>query len=645
MKKSIFVLSLFFIVGSAFSQKVKIGEFSDQDISLTEVSFEKDADAVVLWEQGQSKFFSGLLETTYFFRTKILKESGKDRGDVRIAYYVGDDRYEDINGIKATVTNFVNGKPEEEKVGKENIFDVEIGDGWREARITFPNVQVGSILEYTYKKSDKNITLLDGWTFQNDIPTLASTYEITIIPQLDYRMIGQGEKYFTTTEKVASNGVYSWTLRDLHSLKEEPYMKNYNDYKERVEFQLAAYQAGSSGGYNSGPEWKDVLSNWIVLGNEVLADYKEKGYFRSNPIEKEFLSVDFSGETEEEKAQKAYYFFQDNFALKDDGGFWPDQWINQLLKSKSGTPEELNLALMGVLKSMGIECAPVLIGSKGNGRSNLVPFPFLKQFNEIILIAKLDGKDYYLDLSDPIAPFGYVGLNKHVKAGLLLVKDQSSLIPIEIKHSSNTIMMTDVNISEENIIEMNNTLRTFYYEGLKVARVAKSLKDDNEPLEKLFKEQDGITFSDVEMVDDLQEKNYISTKFKMTKEIGEGETLIAINPLTFTSYSKNPFTQEYRVFPVDFGFAFAETYNAKINIPEGYELDDYPLAERITIPGNAVAFSYSSTAMDGVVNIVAKFEVKNPFIEPVLYPDLKFFMEAVASKLSAPVILKKVAIP
>lgn len=645
MKKFIFPIFLFFSIGTAFSQKAKMGEFTDEEIALKEVNFEKDAPAVVLLEQGQSKFFGGLLETSYFFRVKILTEAGKEKGDIRIPYYVGDDRMETITGIKATVTNFSNGKAQEEKVGKENIFEVELGEGWKEYRITFPNVQVGSIIEYTYKKSDKNITFLDGWTFQNDIPTLVSIYEINILPELDYRMIGQGEKYFTTTEKVANNGNYSWTLRDLHSLKEEPYMKNYGDYKEQVEFQLAAIKRGGGDGYSAGPEWEDVLSNWKDVGNKVLAVYQEKGYFRSNPIEKELLNVDLSGQTEKEKALKAYNFIQESFTLNNDGGFIPEQWINQLLKSRTGTPEELNLALMGILTSLDIECAPVLIGSKGSGRSNLVPFPFLNQFNNIIISAQLDGKRYYLDMSDPSAPFGYIGLDKHVQGGLLLIRDQSQLIPIQIDHSSNTIMMSQISITDGESIVMDNTLRTYYYEGLKISKISKSLKEENKPLEDLFKEQPGITFSEVEIVDELEEKNYISTKFKMKKEVPEGEMLLAINPFTYSSYAKNPFTQEYRVFPVDFGFSFAETYNAKIEIPDGYELDDFPLDERITIPGNAVAFSYSTVSMEGIFNIVVKFEVKNPIIDPSLYPDLKYFMESVATKLSAPVLLKKIGTP
>lgn len=641
--KKITVLFLMLSLSVAVKgQKMKMGDFSQEEIELKEVPFEKDAQAVVLWEEGDSRFFSGMLVTSYFFRVKILSEGAKDRGDIRIPFFHGDNGIEEINTIKAQITNFENGTKQETKLKKENIFKVDLGNGWKEYRISFPDVQVGSIIEYSYKKADKNITFLDGWAFQNDIPTLASTYQIIMIPQLEYRMIGQGEKYNTTTEKVQSNGIYSWTLRDLYSLKGEPFMKNYGDYREKVEFQLSRYQHAAT---TSGPEWTDVLSNWVELGNDVLDLYQQKGYFRTNPIEKELLNEDFEGSTELEKAQKAYYSLRDNFTLQKETGFTPEQSLPQLLKSKTGTAEELNLAYMGVLRSMGITSHPILIGSKGNGRSYLVPFPFLNQFDEILIQAELDGEVYFLDLSDPLAPFGYVDLEKHVTGGLLLVKNKSELVPVNIKHNSNTIFYSEIKMDSSQNLVMENLLRAHYYEGLKITHIAKSLKDKNEPLEKLFKEQENLAFSDVEIIDELQDKNLITTKFKTVQEINAEEEYLAFKPLSFSNYAQNPFTQDFRVFPIDFEFAYSETYTAMIEIPEGYELDDYPLEEMISIAGNPVIFTYSPQVLENSLMVVAKFQIKNPLIHPNYYADLKYFMESVASKLSAPVIFKKISKP
>src|SRR5690606_7591162 len=123
-----------------------------------------------------------------------------------------------------------------------------------------------------------------------------------------YRTLGQGSNFANKVEKTDSHGNYSWILRDQHSLKEEPFMKNYRDYVDRIEFQLTQYQVRSS---TSGVEWENVMNTWEALGDDIISIYSEKGFYRSNPIEKETLSIDLSGASQKEVAEKAYYYLRD----------------------------------------------------------------------------------------------------------------------------------------------------------------------------------------------------------------------------------------------------------------------------------------------------------------------------------------------
>lgn len=118
-----------------------------------------------------------------------------------------------------------------------------------------------------------------------------------------------------------------------------------------------------------------------------------------------------------------------------------------------------------------------------------------------------------------------------------------------------------------------------------------------------------------------------------------------LTPFKVATFSKNPFTQDFRIFPVDFGFAFSETYSTLLEIPEGYELDDYPLKEAISMKNGEVLFSYNPVLMGDKVQIVAKLEVKKPTIDVRQYANLKYFMETVATKMNAPLVLKKVSNP
>ncbi|MEB2778958.1 DUF3857 domain-containing protein [Algoriphagus sp. C2-6-M1] len=642
MNSTFLMLALLFLSFSVFSQTAKLGQANQMEINLSEVPFEPDAPAVLLMTQGESKFFGNVFETTYFVRMKILAEAGKQYGDVRIRYYVGDKRYEEISGLKAQTVNYQDGKAEEVKVEKEGIFDVAVRDGYQEVRISFPSIQVGSIIEYTYKKTDKNITFIDGWTFQNNIPTLFSKYQITMTPYLQYRTIGQGINYAAKVEKADSNGTYSWTLRNQYSLKEEPFMKNYRDYVDRIEFQLTQYQVRSS---TAGVEWEKVMNTWEELGDDMISYYTEKGFYRSNPIEKEALTIDLSGASQKEKAEKAYYFLRDNYVIKGEDWIYPKQTLNQLLKSKVGTPVELMLTLMGILKSMGIKCDPVLIGSKGYGRSELVQYPFLNQFDEVLLLTELDGSLQFLDLTDLMAPFGYVDLDKHVAGGLFLQKEKSKLIPIDIRHNSNTVYFSQVSVNDSGELWRQSSYRNYFYKGLEMAHVVDTKRRKSESLDKLFKEEDHTEISNFKIDDALQEKNFYTVNYEVTYPESANSDMILFRPMRFSSFSENPFSEEFRMFPVDFEYAFSETYNTNVLIPEGYEIDDYPLQESFTIDGGYVTFMYSPTMMDNMLKITARVEVKIPLIPAEHYEKLKYFMESVASKFSEPVILKKKSNP
>jgi hypothetical protein len=643
MKHRLFlILVVWYLPISSFAQ-VKFGQLTSEDLELTQVEYESDANAVVLYESGDSRFSGSMLETTYHIRIKILNEAGKDYGDVRIKYYVGDNRTESIFGEKAQITTIVEGQQVTSKLGKESFFDVDLGEGYREFRISFPNAQIGSILDYTYKKLDKNITFLDGWNFQNNIPTLISKYQITIIPQLDYKMMGQGNRFFSDAEKSGGNGIYSWTIRNLYAMKPEPYMINYRDYAERVEFQLSRYQKtdDTKGGF----DWVDLMNTWEKLGDEIIDIYQEKGFYRSNPIEKEMLSIDLTGDSQLEKAKKAYYFLRDNFVVEGEDWIYPTQNLPQVLKTKMGTPGEMNLALMGVLKSMGIQCDPILIGSKGSGRSDLVSFPFLTQFDEILIYAEIDGQPQYLDLSNKMAPFGYVDLNKHVKAGLILQKNKSELTAINIKHSSNTSVLSQIELDDDSNLVINSTLRFYNYKGLQIAQTTKNLLDQKKPLEDFFKQEEGEKIEVITSEDNLAEKNYhtIATK-KIIENLADHETII-FTPLQFSTFFENPFTQTYRVFPVDFGYSFNESYSTNIKIPAGYEIDDYPVAENLSISGGGVQFLYDVQLMATELLVNAKLMVRLPLIGADQYAELKYLMESVSSKLSAPVVMKKIIKP
>jgi len=628
-------------VSPLIAQDMKFGKYSPWEFELTDVSFESGSDAVVL-EEINTSFFSGIqLHSEIHRRIKVLKESGKSNGDVLLSYYAGKDGIESIQRLRAQIVNVENGTEKITKLSKSDYFEVDAGNGYKEIRFTFPEVKEGSILEYAYTKLDKSILFVDGWVFQNNIPTLKSTYSITFPEFLDYRMLGQGAKVITAKYRNGPSGTYLWKLTDLRSVKAEPYMNHFSDYLEKVQFQLAGYKSQSTnilGQTESG--YEKMFSNWQELANFFMDRKAFTSYTKPDKNVRQSLPVSSIPEkTKTEILQEHYGYITKNFTYDGKGGLLPSQTLKEILVNKKGNRAEINLSLMALLHASGIEAHPVMISSKGNGRSDLVSFPFADQFNHLLLVVNTEDKLHFVDACSPNRPLGYLPLDFHVNGGFILRDKESGLMPIEIGHRSGINQAVEIKSTPENGFISTTTLRFMDYDALKYGDITQI--DNLETFKKGILKSGQEDVSQFESsVKTIANRYVLEATITSQESYGEGENIF-IQPFAISRWEENPFTADARTFPVDFNYTTSDRYSANILIPEGYELDDYPENVSLTIPDGTLSFSYQTIAMSKNVQVNVLLTVKDNFVIADNYPSLKYFMEIFTSKLKEPLVLQK----
>lgn len=140
----------------AFSQNFpRWGKLSPQEIKLTVCTFDSSATAVVLADYGKLTIDYNNVAIEYHIRVKILDKKSLNRADISIPYYIKDK----LEGLSAqTLKVDKTGKVISKEVLKNQIFDVDQSAEWKEKRFTFPDVEVGSILEYRYKTLSQRYT-------------------------------------------------------------------------------------------------------------------------------------------------------------------------------------------------------------------------------------------------------------------------------------------------------------------------------------------------------------------------------------------------------------------------------------------------------------------------------------------------------
>src|SRR5690606_38443234 len=215
MKTYLLLITLFLSVTllSQLNPKTKWGDVSQAEIDYKEVAFEKDAPAVVLFEEGKS-VISGSVQTRIFRRIKILNEQGIEAANQELLYYNFRGK-ESFGSFKAQTINIENGKPVTYAVDRNSIFDVTVNEYYNARKFTFPNVKVGSIIEFEYNFINQDLGLFEAWQFQHEYPTIYSQFEIKNEMRLDYTSLMIGEKIVQYSR--GKKDLDTWRLTNIPS--------------------------------------------------------------------------------------------------------------------------------------------------------------------------------------------------------------------------------------------------------------------------------------------------------------------------------------------------------------------------------------------------------------------------------------------
>lgn len=153
IKKSTLLLWLISCVHLAQAQgviepKIKFGEFNLADVEMKSYNKDSTADALVLYDYGQTTFDarSGTLyqHFVYHRRIKILKKSSLDLGTISMQLVKGGyEKDQFISEIKGFTYNLENGEVKKEKLTKESVFIEKPVGEMQSVKITMPNVKEG----------------------------------------------------------------------------------------------------------------------------------------------------------------------------------------------------------------------------------------------------------------------------------------------------------------------------------------------------------------------------------------------------------------------------------------------------------------------------------------------------------------------
>ncbi|MEO1053557.1 MAG: DUF3857 domain-containing protein [Bacteroidota bacterium] len=628
----------------------EFGKISKAEFDLTRYEKDPDAEAVVLFDIGKSSFYDDNTGFNIRFvrkrRIKILKKTGTGYGEVTIPYYVdGYDKTEAVKKIEAYSYNFEDGVLKKTELKAKDIFSEKVAGKWWQKKFAIPQVKEGSIIEFSYVIETPFLFNLRDWDFQDRIPTIYSEYEVRLIPFFAYAFQLQGARGFHKHRSFEPKGmqrqyggvkytelVHQFAMKDVAAFKDESFISSINDYKIKLDFQLAKILR------LDGVEI-EYLTTWEKLNEDLLKDEDFGKYLKSSrgQAKKIFPQIgDLSGKSDLEKVELIADYIKKNYSWNGRKTMYGFNSPKQVVSEKTGSSGEINLLLTTLLSEAGIESHPVILSTRDHGKIK-GDYPFLRSFNYVVAMAKVDGTNVLIDGTEPLLAFDKIPTRCINEKGLVVQKGEAKWIGLTNRFSSVTQeqLFIEVKPDEEKAVG-KFTKRFTEYD----AHYWRHTFGDNAEKIKAAMERSGfeaLTNLETSNFDNL--RDYYTIKFQAKKPVEAFGDKLLVAPFLELPMSENRLKQPKRVYPVDMVYAVTRQYSSVIKVPEGYEVAELPIG--YSVNDNLVKIIYDVKEVKGIVKAEGSFTFKKSLYLPNEYFKLRKHFETIVSKFNESIVLQK----
>lgn len=631
-------------------KKMKVGKVSMDELKMNSYDLDSTAEAVILYEKRyyNIEYTRGFqLITNVHRRIKILHEDAIDEwGNISFSLYENRGRSQRLGGFKGYTFNLIDGKVVQDKITLRDAFKERSSEHYRTEKFSFKNLQVGSVIDYSYRIYSDFFSRIPDLYFQYSVPVVWSelTFDSPEYYQYKYFVTGSEPVHIrksSTTTETAENFTFMknrdyWVFKDVPALKQLSHMRPVSNYRTKINYELYGKTFPGSVYENYSSSWEEINKDFIKSDN--FGSLLDK-LGRTRKIAEE-LSISDSSDIE--KILAAVNFIQKNYQWNGYYGVYPSSKWKKNIREKKGSAADLNFTLIGILRNLNIEAHPVILSTRNNG-TIFKNFPATEDFNYIITAIKINGK--YV-LVDPTSEF--TGLNilpeKCLNGeGLLISKGGHKWIPIEVGVPYDILEYVSFKIDEDlNVTADYQTKRSDY-----AAYYFRDLINENGGKEKYIEDaiEDNKNYNisdySIANLDDLSKP--VIEKYSLNPEdyLQEMGDIILMKPVLYPNFKENPFKKDKRDFPIDFKYPQNYAHTVVIEIPEGYVFDEIPKNLRLATPDRALLLTVIYSVNGNKLSMQMKINIKKTMFLASRYDEIKSFFENVVAKENEQIVISE----
>lgn len=642
----IIIFIILFHTTILYSQN-KYGKVSTQLLEQTSYNRDTTASALITLKESETIFSINRNNKFQFeqeikVQIKILKKEGLDWCNQSIGYYFESNyNREEIRGLSGCTYNLENGKIIKSNLSKNNIFEEDSGTNFRLCKFTMPAAKVGSVIEYKFTIVSGFLQDLREFNFQESIPIEEVSYNIRIPEYLNYNINMLGYESVETKRKDINGNLFfedakslqcsmkeiDFFRKNMPAIKNEEYVWTMSDYLSKVSFELQSVHV-------PGNIIQTFSSNWSSIDQNLLkSDYyggnlKKKNIFK-NEIDKGELTI--------ERAIDIQNMIKSKVTWNGKNSSYPTN-LSKVYNEGTGNSADLNLLLYNALKAGGYNVYPVLLSTRKNG---VLPVanPSASSFNYLIVALDIDTMRYYTDASAKYGDWNILPNMVQVPQARIVSDEFKGWVDLSniTPYRSTLMSITTLSDNTQNskISESNQGMSAY-----NLRATYNSAENETKFIEELEKYYGG-EISDFIIKNSEETYKPLTLGFTLNKFESLEDEYLYIDALPQKIVSDNPFKNETRTYPVMFDNITYKRYGANFNIPDGYEVEELPKSEHITVNINDMSLLYKTNIMGNQIQILAIFQINKILFLPGEYDLLRDFYTKLVQKSNEQIVLKK----
>ncbi len=609
---------LFFIIPIFLFGKdpVKFGKIDKADLEMKVYPTDTSAVAAILCDFGYFKSSNFRFERT--IRIKIFKKEGSIWGNQVFAF-------PSEATIKGITYNLENGEIVESKLKSESIFKENVTKRVYRKRVAMPNVKEGSIIDMQFSYQG----LPPQWRFQEVIPVRWS--ELVIEPSIYLTF----KKNFFGFEPLAVNTDSRWVAKNMPAFKEEPYMNSDENYKSKFEIEILNITIPGL--------YEELSTTWEAV-NERLTESNRFGkamqgcaFLNSiaKNIEKKYNSPMDRLIAAHEAVKKGIKWNEiESVASSSDN-------LSEPFNKKIGNSADVNLTLIELLKKLDFEVYPIVLSTRQNGFLSPVS-PSLDKLNYVVAYVILNGKTYFLDATEEFIPAGMLPKRCINLMGRIVDTQKSEWVDFNPGQEKKIISL-EMKLKPENVLEGKISVTNSNYAAFDFRKKYEKFNSKEEYVRGFEREHKGCSVlnCNIANLDSIYSPVTESYDVKLKNVVSTAGNLIYINPMLYQQISSNPFKSEDRKYPVDFITPSDLTYVFRLELPQGFEVSEFPKEYSIKLQDGSAYLQYQIFSVDKSVTLSYRFVIKKAIYNESEYGQLRALFSEIVKKHSEQIVIKR----